>query len=125
MSLSPTLTLGLYPISSLPLAMAMGAWFRQDLLQPWPYALARGKNMWERAGCEASFNALVNDAMASDSRFTMRIVLKECGEIFHGISSLVDFAGGVGAAANAIASAFPDLRCSVLGLPHVVARAPS
>lgn len=126
MNLSPILTLGLHSISSSPLARAMCAWFRQDPSEPCPYALAHGKNMWERAGCEASFNTLVNDAMASDSRFTMRIVLKECGDvIFGGISSLVDVAGGVGGAANAIASAFPGLRCSVLDLPHVVAGAPS
>ncbi|KAF8720543.1 hypothetical protein HU200_023797 [Digitaria exilis] len=63
--------------------------------------------------------------MAADSRFLMQIVLKECGHIFHGIDSLVDVAGGIVGAAAAIAAAFPSLKCTVLDLPHVVAKAPS
>ncbi|ONL98554.1 benzoxazinone synthesis11 [Zea mays] len=63
--------------------------------------------------------------MAADSRFLMPIVLRECGETFRGIDSLVDVGGGHGGAAAAIAAAFPHLKCSVLDLPHVVAGAPS
>ena len=38
---------------------------------------------------------------------------------------MVDVAGGVGGAAATIAVAFPSLKCTVLDLPHVVAKAPS
>ncbi|CAN6242006.1 unnamed protein product [Urochloa humidicola] len=126
-SMSPLLTLGLGAIVSSPFTAAMAAWLRQDEQEPCPYALAHGgKSIWERAAREAPFNALFNDAMASDSHFTMRVVVRDCGEVlFRGISSLVDVAGGVGATADAIASAFPDLKCTVLDLPHVVAGAPS
>ncbi|CAN6305315.1 unnamed protein product, partial [Urochloa humidicola] len=53
------------------------------------------------------------------------IVVKECGSVFQGISSLVDVGGGLGGATQTIAKAFPHLECSVLDLPHVVARAPT
>ncbi|KAL6652762.1 hypothetical protein ACP70R_011687 [Stipagrostis hirtigluma subsp. patula] len=126
-SLSPFLSLVLNPFRvSPPLGMGIGAWLRQDQPGPCPFAVAHGgKTMWEMAGRKPAFNALVNDAMAADSRFLMRIVLKDCAEVFHGISSLVDVAGGLGGAATAVAAAFPQLKCSVLDLPHVVAKAPS
>ncbi|XP_025824903.1 5-pentadecatrienyl resorcinol O-methyltransferase-like [Panicum hallii] len=126
MSLSPVLSLVLNPFRVSPLGMGIGAWFRQEG-QPGvaPFAVAHGRNMWETAARKPTFNALVNDAMAADSRFLMRIVLRECAEVFHGISSLVDVAGGLGGAATSIAKAFPELRCTVLDLPHVVANAPS
>ena len=38
---------------------------------------------------------------------------------------LVDVGGGLGEAAVAITAAFPSLKCTVLDLPHVVAKAPS
>jgi hypothetical protein len=84
-----------------------------------------GETLWAMSGRDDAVNTSVNDAMAADSRFLMRIVLEECGEVFGGIDSLVDVAGGVGGAATAIAAAFPNLKCSVLDLPHVVAKAPS
>jgi ubiquinone/menaquinone biosynthesis C-methylase UbiE len=48
------------------------------------------------------------------------IIVRECGEVFAGINSLVDVGGGDGTMAKAIAKAFPHVRCSVLDLPHVV-----
>nr|CAB3500574.1 unnamed protein product [Digitaria exilis] len=64
--------------------------------------------------------------MAADTAFLMPIVLEECGgEVFRGLTSLVDVAGGLGGAAAAIAAAFPDLKCTVLDRPQVVAKAPS
>ncbi|KAG2565714.1 hypothetical protein PVAP13_7NG135000 [Panicum virgatum] len=125
-SLSPVLRLVLNPFRVSLLGMGIGAWFRRED-QPGvaPFAVAHGRNMWEMAARKPTFNALVNDAMAADSRFLMRIVLRECAEVFHGIGSLIDVAGGLGGTATSIAKAFPELRCSVLDLPHVVASAPS
>ncbi|KAF8765551.1 hypothetical protein HU200_008438 [Digitaria exilis] len=116
-SLSPVLSLVLNPFRVSPLGMGIAAWFRRgdgDGEVVAPFAVAHGKNI-----------ALVNEAMAADSRFVMRIALRECAEVFRGIESLVDVAGGVGGAAASIARAFPELKCSVLDLPHVVASAPS
>ncbi|CAO2042016.1 unnamed protein product [Urochloa humidicola] len=133
-SLSPVLSLVLNPFRVSALGMGIGAWFRRgdagdDKLEAAaaPFAVAHGgRNMWEAAARKPAFNALVNDAMAADSRFLMRIVLRECAcaEVFRGVGSLVDVAGGLGGAATAIARAFPEMECTVLDLPHVVANAP-
>ncbi|KAL6875633.1 hypothetical protein ACP4OV_013146 [Aristida adscensionis] len=102
----------------------LGAWFQRAPPDPCIFKHAHGRSLWEMAGDDAAFDALVNDAMAADSRFTFDIVVREYGEVFQGIGSLVDVAGGVGAAAQAISKAFPDVRCSVLDLEHVIASAP-
>jgi hypothetical protein len=39
--------------------------------------------------------------------------------------SLIDVAGGHGGAARAIAKEFPQIKCTVLDLPHVVTEAPT
>ncbi|XP_027172149.1 myricetin O-methyltransferase-like [Coffea eugenioides] len=41
--------------------------------------------------------------------------------VFEGLPSLVDVGGGTGTVARSIAKAFPNLKCTVLDLPHVVA----
>ncbi|OEL36059.1 5-pentadecatrienyl resorcinol O-methyltransferase [Dichanthelium oligosanthes] len=110
-----------------PASRGIHAWFHQDQQQPGltPFALANnGQTIWERAEHDDAACPF-NDAMASDTAFLMPIVLKECGEVFHGLTSLVDVAGGFGGAAATIAAAFPDLKCTVLDLPQVVAKAPS
>jgi len=124
--LSPMLSHVLNPFHDSVLTMGLTAWFRHDE-EPdkCPYALMRGATVWEMCGSSDAVNASINNAMAADSRFLMRMVMEECGGIFRGINSLVDVAGGVGGAAAAIAAAFPSLKCTVLDLPHVVAKAPS
>ncbi|OEL28430.1 5-pentadecatrienyl resorcinol O-methyltransferase [Dichanthelium oligosanthes] len=106
------------PFRDSPLSMGLTAWFQHEKPDQSPYTL------FEMCGSDDAVNASINNAMAADSRFLMQVVLKECGEIFHGIDSLVDVGGGLGGAAAAMATAFPSLKCSVLDLPHVVAKAP-
>ncbi|TVU39227.1 hypothetical protein EJB05_12635, partial [Eragrostis curvula] len=103
----------------------LGTWFQRELPDPCIFKHTHGEALWEMAGRDAAFNALVNDGMVSDSRFMMDIVVKECGEVFRGISSLLDVGGGLGAAAQGISKAFPGVKCSVLDLAHVIANAPS
>ncbi|EER90244.1 5-pentadecatrienyl resorcinol O-methyltransferase-like [Sorghum bicolor] len=121
----------LSPSRESPLCKGLHAWFRQDHQdQPQPAGLSpfalsySGQTIWERAERDATAFPF-DDAMASDTAFLMPIVLKECGEVFHGLTSLVDVAGGLGGAAATIAAAFPDLKCTVLDLPQVVAKAPT
>nr|CAB3459773.1 unnamed protein product [Digitaria exilis] len=88
------------------------------------FEMAHGKTLWELNDHNPTFGALFNEAMIRDSSFTMDIVIKECGSsVFQGLSSLVDVAGGLGGAAQSISKAFPHVECSVLDLPHVVAKA--
>ncbi|WVZ72569.1 hypothetical protein U9M48_021004 [Paspalum notatum var. saurae] len=120
----------LVPMTTLSLSSAivssffeLGGWLRNELPDPCMFKLRNGLTFWELADHDPTFNTLINDAMASDSEFIMDIVVKECGEVFQGISSLVDVAGGLGVAAHAISKAFPHVKCSVLDLGHVVAKA--
>uniref|UniRef100_A0A8I6Y176 acetylserotonin O-methyltransferase n=2 Tax=Hordeum vulgare subsp. vulgare TaxID=112509 RepID=A0A8I6Y176_HORVV len=103
----------------------LGAWFQHKLPEPDLFKLKHGKTFWEIAHHNAAFNTIVNDAMASDSRFLMDIAIRECGSVFEGIGSLVDVAGGHGGAAQAISKSFPHIKCSVMDLGHVIAGAPS
>ncbi|KAL6839089.1 hypothetical protein ACP4OV_031143 [Aristida adscensionis] len=90
-----------------------------------PFAMAHGEGFYGVAGRDAAFGASFNEAMASDSRFVAEIVVRECGKVFDGVTSLVDAGGGDGTMARAIAMAFPHLSCSVLELPYMVDAAPA
>ncbi|KAL6658520.1 hypothetical protein ACP70R_004106 [Stipagrostis hirtigluma subsp. patula] len=85
-----------------------------------PFMMAHGAGFWGVAGRDAEFGALFNEAMGADSRFVAEIVVRECGEVFAGVRSLVDVGGGDGTTAKAIAKAFPHVSCSVLELRQVV-----
>uniref|UniRef100_A0A0D9WP90 acetylserotonin O-methyltransferase n=1 Tax=Leersia perrieri TaxID=77586 RepID=A0A0D9WP90_9ORYZ len=90
------------------------------------FEMAHGFPRWEMTGRDAAYGAVLSDAMAADSRFVMEVVMREAGgDVFGGIGSLVDVGGGHGAAAAAVAKAFPHVKCSVLDLPHVVSQAPA
>uniref|UniRef100_K3ZZ50 O-methyltransferase domain-containing protein n=1 Tax=Setaria italica TaxID=4555 RepID=K3ZZ50_SETIT len=85
-----------------------------------PFAMAHGAGFYDFVSRDAAFGACFDAAMRSDSRFVSEILVRECGEVFAGVASLVDAGGGDGTTAMAIARAFPHVRCSVLELPHVV-----
>ena len=107
----------------------LGAWLQQgEQLPEQPsslFEMAHGKKPWDLASRDPAFGSLFNDGMVADSGFIMDIVVKECGDVFRGLTSLVDVAGGLGGAAQAISKAFPSIKCSVLDLPHIVADAPA
>uniref|UniRef100_A0A804Q4S6 O-methyltransferase ZRP4 n=1 Tax=Zea mays TaxID=4577 RepID=A0A804Q4S6_MAIZE len=94
-----TLMLSTFFVSSF---LGLDEWFQHET-GPSPFELANGR----------------------DSGFIMDVVVKECGDVFRGVGSLVDVAGGLGGATQTIAKAFPDVACSVLDLSHVVANAPT
>ena len=123
-NLAPFTTMILDPAFVSPF-LELGTWFQKEVPGPCVFKHTHGLTLWEHAGRDATFDALVNDAMVSDSQFIMDIAIKECPGAFLGISSLMDVGGGLGAAAQAISKAFPGVKCSVLDLDHVVAKAPS
>ncbi|KAF6996835.1 hypothetical protein CFC21_013128 [Triticum aestivum] len=104
--------------------LGMHSWFLDECTTSL-FKKAHGLNVWEMADQDSTYNQLINNAMVSDSNFLMDIILRECGDVFLGINSLIDVAGGHGGAARAITKAFPQMKCSVLDLPHVVAEAPA
>lgn len=124
-SQTPLTAMVLNPIIVSPF-FELGKWFqRQDLPDQCVFKQRHGRPIWEMTKHDATFDKLVNDGLASDSQFIMDIAIKQRAEVFQGISSLVDVGGGIGAAAQAIAKAFPQVKCSVLDLGHVIAKAPT
>jgi hypothetical protein len=105
--------------------LGIGAWFEHALPDPCIFMQQHGVPLWKMADKNPAFDALINDGMVSDSSFIMEIAIRECGEVFEGISSLMDVAGGHGAASQVISKAFPGLECTVMDLGHVVAKAPT
>ncbi|KAM7271659.1 hypothetical protein ACFE04_030873 [Oxalis oulophora] len=98
---------------------SLSTWFKND--DPTPYYTAHKKLIWDLFGDDPKANKIFNDGMASDCHFVASILIKKCGGVFEGLKSLVDVGGGTGTMANVITQAFPDLKCIVLDLPHVVA----
>ncbi|CAN6350469.1 unnamed protein product [Urochloa humidicola] len=122
-NLAPITAMILHPAFVSPF-LELGSWFQKELPESCVFKHTHGQSLWEQADRDAAFDALVNDGMVSDSHFIMDIAINECAGAFQGIGSLVDVGGGLGAAAQAIAKAFPGVKCSVLDLDHVVANAP-
>ncbi|CAO1943367.1 unnamed protein product [Urochloa humidicola] len=86
--------------------------------------MVHGMSPWSLTKKDASFNKTLNDACVADSSMTIDAMLRQTTDIFQGITSLVDVGGGHGAAAIAIARAFPHIKCSVLDHEQVISEAP-
>ncbi|GJM89062.1 hypothetical protein PR202_ga05658 [Eleusine coracana subsp. coracana] len=124
LNVAPFLTLILDSIFVSPF-LGLGEWFQGELPNSTLFEMTHGHNLWDFTGRDAKFAELFDSGMVADSGFAMDIIIKECSDVFHGISSLIDVAGGLGGASQAISKAFPHVECSVLDLPHVVASAPA
>ncbi|CAL5065666.1 unnamed protein product [Urochloa decumbens] len=85
------------------------------------FEMAHGGDIWGVLGRDAALGGFFNDALASDTRFVMDMAIRgSAAKVLEGILSLVDVAGGAGAAARAVAAAFRGVRCTVLDLPQVI-----
>ena len=113
------------PSTSISTFFSLEEWFR-DAGTATLFETALGVPTWGLTKNDASYNRALNDACFADSSFSMGIVLKDAksANIFRGLGSLVDVGGGHGAAAMAIAKAFPHVKCSVLDLDQVISKAP-
>ncbi|XP_015873350.3 trans-resveratrol di-O-methyltransferase [Ziziphus jujuba] len=100
----------------------MGKWFKGDRGTT-PFESAHGMQFWEYADHNPAYNSLFNEAMACDSEM-LNLVIKDCKPVFQGLGSLVDVGGGTGKFARIITETFPQLKCTVLDRPHVVANLP-
>ncbi|MBA0626860.1 hypothetical protein Godav_004446 [Gossypium davidsonii] len=108
-------------------AMMMPWQFLSDWMQRTkksPFETANGKPFWDYMDHDPVFKALFHDAMRSDSQM-MNLVVKDCEQVFEGLKSLVDVGGGTGTIARVISEAYPQLKCTVFDLPHVVANLPT
>jgi len=116
-SLSSLVVVALHPVLMNPF-QSMSTWFKSD--EPTPFFVEHGCNIWEMTARNPQFNKVFNEGTASDAKFLMDVLLKNCGHVFDGVRSLVDVGGGTGSVAIAISEAFPDIKCSVLDLPQVI-----
>ncbi|XP_074567935.1 trans-resveratrol di-O-methyltransferase-like [Curcuma longa] len=99
----------------------LSRWFTTADEPPTAFDLFHGKPFFEFAGNNPEYNVNFNRAMAVDASFMAKLILEQCGDdVFRGLRSLVDVGGGTGALATAIADAYPQTKCSVFDLPHVV-----
>ncbi|KAK3123941.1 hypothetical protein QOZ80_8AG0638320 [Eleusine coracana subsp. coracana] len=85
-----------------------------------PLMMTYGMSLYDLVGHDTEFGTLFYKAMSGDSHFLAEILLRQCGEVFAGATSVVDVGGGDGMTAKDIAKAFPHVRCSVLELPQLV-----
>ncbi|XP_042058963.1 8-hydroxyquercetin 8-O-methyltransferase-like [Salvia splendens] len=119
------------PLSFAPLALVgidaimvdpfhhMAEWFNDECTSP--FSTRNGSGLFEFIGNDRVFNQVFNEGMASDARFVGSILVEKCKHVFEGLTTLVDVGGGTGTVAKIVADAFPDLKCVVLELPHVIA----
>ncbi|KAM0891189.1 hypothetical protein ACQ4PT_026556 [Festuca glaucescens] len=106
-------------------ALHLPEWFKSDDAAEMPFRMAHGADPWTVFSRDPEINQVFNAGMAADTRFAMDFVVTNCDDAFHGVSSLVDVAGGTGTAARAIARAFPHIKCTVLDLPNVIDSVPA
>ncbi|KAF7803393.1 trans-resveratrol di-O-methyltransferase-like [Senna tora] len=119
-NLSSIVKVALEPPLSQPF-QALGEWFQRDdeVTKVAPFEVVFGKGFWEYGSDNPEFANLFNGAMRSDSGM-MNLVIKDCTDVFEGVNSLIDIGGGVGQTARIISKEYPNIKCTVLDLPHVV-----
>jgi trans-resveratrol di-O-methyltransferase len=96
------------------------SWFQND--DPTPFDTAHGMRVSDYTKQEPEVSRFFNDAMANDAWLVISMVIDKCKgtTVFEGLESVVDVGGGTRTAAKAIADAFPDMKFTILDLPHVV-----
>ncbi|CAN0897315.1 Trans-resveratrol di-O-methyltransferase [Linum grandiflorum] len=98
----------------------MSTWLLSEEDDATPFYAAHQKGVYDHMGGQPKLKDVFNEAMAGDSRLIADVVVNEGKSLFEGVMSLVDVAGGTGTMAKAIATAFPEMTCTVLDRPHVV-----
>nr|BBO60591.1 O-methyltransferase [Citrus reticulata] len=117
---APFMFLITHPIITTPFNF-LSSWFKNDdPSTPTVFESTHGKDIWGCLAQEAKFKNVFYDAMMTDSQFISSVLIKDCKEVFKGLKCLVDLGGGTGTMAKAIAEAFPEMKCIVFDLPHVV-----
>ncbi|XP_028780295.1 isoflavone 4'-O-methyltransferase-like [Neltuma alba] len=95
----------------------LGDWFYRE--EQNPFHCTYGIGFWEYGSQDPEYGKLYNEAMVSDSGM-MNLVIRDCRSVFEGMQSMVDVGGGKGAVARIISEEFPNMKCTVLDLPHVI-----
>ncbi|MED6108355.1 Isoflavone 7-O-methyltransferase [Stylosanthes scabra] len=78
-----------------------------------------GTNLWEFFSKNPSYLSFFNESMISDSQM-LKLALQDHRPVFEGLESIVDVGGANGTISKIINAMFPELKCIVFDLPHVV-----
>lgn len=117
---TPILLLVTHPMITTPFNF-LSSWFQNDdPSAPAVFESTHGKDIWDCLAQDAKFKNFFYDAMMVDSQFISSVLIKDCKDVFKGLNCLVDLGGGTGTMAKAIAEAFPEMKCIVFDLPHVL-----
>ncbi|XP_042485029.1 (RS)-norcoclaurine 6-O-methyltransferase-like [Macadamia integrifolia] len=88
---------------------------------PTPFEMYHGVNCWDYLASHPDENRMFNEGQAAITREIIGVIVRQYGSwLFEGIGSIVDVGGGNGAAAKKIVKKFPNIKCTVLDLPHVI-----
>lgn len=117
LSVTSLLQLALDPIVVNPW-FQLSNWFTNE--DPTPFHTQNGMTFWDYISHDPKLNRLFNDGMTGDTRLVSSVLIEKCKGVFEGLESLVDVGGGTGTMAMAISKSFPQLKCIVFDLPHVV-----
>lgn len=97
----------------------LSKWFTSE--QPsTAFEMFHGVYVWEATGKMPEFGRKVREGLGSDSGSITKVIIEDCAHLFRGLKTLVEVAGGTGTMALAIKEAFPDIKCTVLDLPHMI-----
>ncbi|KAL6128480.1 hypothetical protein ACLB2K_071835 [Fragaria x ananassa] len=88
-----------------------------------PFNRVHGKQLFECADSNPSFNGVFNSAMVSFTTLIMRRILDSYKGFEH-LTQLVDVGGGLGVALSLITSRYPHIKGINYDLPHVIKHAP-
>ncbi|KAJ3679674.1 hypothetical protein LUZ60_017685 [Juncus effusus] len=102
---------------------SLSEWFKLDGTAT-PFKRTYGKEIWELMSENPQFNEMFNKGMACQNYHKIKGVVQQYPEMFRGAKSLVDVGGGNGITVSVIAETFPDLKCTVFDLPHVISTMP-
>lgn len=73
----------------------LSEWIQNDDNHSTPFAATNnGISLFEYTEKEPRLNRLFNEAMASDARLIISIMIEHCKEVFEGLKSIVDVGGG-------------------------------
>ncbi|KAJ6813016.1 trans-resveratrol di-O-methyltransferase-like [Iris pallida] len=97
----------------------LSSWFKSEEPST-AFEKAHGTFIWEATKTMPGFGKLVREGLGSDSASITKVLIKDCGDQFVGVKTLVEVAAGTGTMALAIADAFPDVKCTVFDLPHMI-----
>ncbi|KAJ6813015.1 trans-resveratrol di-O-methyltransferase-like [Iris pallida] len=97
----------------------LSSWFRTEEPST-AFEKAHGTYVWQATKTIPGFGKLAREGLASDSASVAKVLIEDCRDQFVGVKTLVEVAGATGTIALAIGDAFPDVKCTVFDLPHMI-----